>query len=172
MSAARVTRAMLVVLLAAAACAAHAQPFGRGRGRGGPPGDAQFAADRELFHYLLTNRDKIVREIKNLPEGVETLTESRDKQVAAAILRHVKSMYARMESERPIHRRDPLFDVLFRNADKITAKVERTDQGVRVRATSKDPYVAKLIQEHAKVVSLFLKNGPAEVRRNHPLPKK
>jgi hypothetical protein len=33
-----------------------------------------------------------------------------------------------------------------------------------------DPRVAKLIQAHAEVVSKFIENGPAEVRRNHPVP--
>jgi hypothetical protein len=41
-----------------------------------------------------------------------------------------------------------------------------------VTETSDDPYVAKLVQKHAEVVSLFLKNGHAEVRRNHSLPER
>jgi hypothetical protein len=36
--------------------------------------------------------------------------------------------------------------------------------------TSNDSHVAKLIQAHAEVVSKFIENGPAEVRRNHPVP--
>lgn len=36
--------------------------------------------------------------------------------------------------------------------------------------TSNDSHVTKLIQTHAEVVSKFIENGPAEVRRNHPVP--
>lgn len=35
-----------------------------------------------------------------------------------------------------------------------------------------DAYVAKLIQAHAEAVNLFLKNGRAEMMKNHALPDK
>jgi hypothetical protein len=41
-----------------------------------------------------------------------------------------------------------------------------------VKETSDDPYVVKLIQAHAEVVSLFIKNGFDEARRNHEVPAK
>jgi hypothetical protein len=51
-------------------------------------------------------------------------------------------------------------------------KLEKTDKGVRVIETSEHPYVAVLVQAHAQVVNLFLKNGHAEMMKNHPLPDK
>jgi len=50
--------------------------------------------------------------------------------------------------------------------------MEKTDKGLRVRETSKDPYVAKLIKSHAHVVSKFLENGHSEMRKNHELPER
>ena len=47
-----------------------------------------------------------------------------------------------------------------------------TKNGVKVVETSDDPYVAKLIQAHAEVVNLFLKNGRTEMRQNHQPPEK
>jgi len=47
---------------------------------------------------------------------------------------------------------------------------EDTDKGVRVTETSEDPYVVKLIQAHAKVVSGFVDRGFAEAMKNHPIP--
>ena len=85
---------------------------------------------------------------------------------------HVASMYKRLEAKRPIHARDPLFAEIFRNADKIKLKLEKTKKGMKVVETSDDAYVAKLIQSHAEVVSLFLKNGRAEMMKNHTLPDK
>jgi uncharacterized protein len=162
----------IVALVVASSCvdALFAQR-GRGPGRGfGGRNDPTFAKDHEDFFFLLANGDKIKREVKELENGVETLTESDDPKVAAKIQQHVAAMYSRVEDVRPIHMRDPLFREIFRNADKIAMKHEKTDKGVRVVETSDDPYVAKLIQEHAKVVSLFVKNGHAEVRKNHAPP--
>ena len=153
------------------------------RGPGGPPGrggpgfrggrgDSQFVIDRDVFHFLLANGDKIKREVKNLKDGVETVTESDDSEVAGKIQEHVAAMYVRVEKPSPIRMRDPLFAEIFRNSDKIEMKFEETPKGIKATETSKDPYVAKLIQEHAKVVSLFVKNGFDEAHKNHAVPGK
>jgi hypothetical protein len=47
---------------------------------------------------------------------------------------------------------------------------EQTPNGVRVVETSTDPYVAKLIQAHADVVTGFIRNGRSELMKNHPVP--
>jgi hypothetical protein len=145
-----------------------AQP-GRGRGQAADP---TFMADRDLFHQLLTHRDEIHREVKKIDGGVETLTESDNPQVAVAIHKHVASMEKRVKDGRPIHLRDPLFAEVFRHADKISFVYEKTEKGMRVTETSNDPYVVKLIQAHADVVSRFLENGFDEVHRNHALPSR
>ena len=49
---------------------------------------------------------------------------------------------------------------------------EITEKGMRVKETSDDPFVVKLIPTHAEVVSLFIKDGFEEVHRNHSLPTK
>jgi hypothetical protein len=163
-------RIMLPVLLLTA-LSAMAQP-GRGPMGKGPGGDPAFAADREIFHQLLMNRDVIRRKVKKISLGVETLTESDDPEVAILIQKHVASMKKRVEDNKPIHRRDPLFAEVFRHADQITVVYEKTEKGIRVTETSDDPYVVKLIQKHAEVVSLFIKHGFDEVHRNHEPPSK
>jgi hypothetical protein len=146
--------------------------MGRGRGRGGPMrDDPEFVKDRELFHQLLDNRKSIKRTVKNTDTGILTVTESDDPDVTKWIQQHVASMKKRVEQSRPIHMRDPLFRALFSNTKTIEMKVENTKKGVRVTETSNDPFVAKLIQAHAHVVSLFLKNGSIGVSRNHAVPK-
>lgn len=148
-------------------------PQGRGgSGFRGGQGDSRFAVDREVFHFLLANGDKIHREVTNLKDGVETVTESDDPEVAGMIQEHVAAMYVRVETPSPIRMRDPLFAEIFRHTDKIEMKVEETKKGVKAIEASKDPYVAKLIQEHAKVVSLFVKNGFDEAHKNHAVPGK
>jgi len=138
----------------------------------GPGSDPAFAADRDLFHDLLEHRADICREVKKTNHGVETLTESDKPEVAAVIQKHVASMEKRVKDKKPIHLRDPLFAEVFRHADQIKFVYEKTEKGMRVTETSDDPYVARLIQAHAEVVSLFVKKGFEEVRRNHNLPSK
>lgn len=127
--------------------------------------------DMQLFHYLLANKDKITREVKNLPDGIDTVTQSKDPEVAAKLKAHVASMLKRMEEGRPIHARDPLFAELFRNAKKVTVKMESFAEGVHVIETSDDEYTVKLLHEHGRVVNLFIQNGMEEMHRNHPVQK-
>ena len=67
--------------------------------------------------------------------------------------------------------RDPLFRALFKHAEKIEMKLEKTASGMRVIETSEDETVVRLIQAHAKVVSNFVENGFEEARKNHEVPK-
>jgi hypothetical protein len=148
-----------------------AQPGFQGKG-GGLGKDDAHRTDMELFHFLLDHRKDITRKVTTLPNGVETLTESTDSKVVEKLQAHVASMYKRVDEKRPIHARDPLFAEIFRNTDKIKMKLEKTKAGVKVVETSEDPYVAKLIQAHAEVVNLFLKNGRSEMMKNHDVPSK
>lgn len=132
--------------------------------------DAEHRRDHDVFLYLLDHRQQIRRTVTAFPEGVETLTESDDEEVAAKIREHAFSMRRRVEERRPIHMRDPLFAEIFRHADQIEMSVESTANGVMVRETSRDAYVAALIREHAAVVDRFVARGHAEVRRDHSPP--
>lgn len=146
----------------------------QGRGKGGPQGthgDAAHNTDMKAIQFLMSNRSKIHRTVVNRPDGVETLTESDDPKVTAVLIEHVEAMARRVKEQRPIHARDPLFAELFRNAATLDMKVERTPKGVKVVETSPNAFSAKLIQAHAQVVSLFVANGPEEVRKNHAVPK-
>jgi uncharacterized protein len=152
-------------------------PGRQGRGPGGGQGagrgqwdDPRFIADREAYQFLLQHRDTIRRTITLRPDGVDTLTESDDPEAATRIQEHVAAMHERVKDGRGIHMRDPLFREVFRHHEQIVMEITNTEQGVRVLETSKDPHVAKLIKAHAEVVSKFIENGPAEVRRNHAVP--
>ena len=128
--------------------------------------------DHAGFHFLLQHHDQIRRDVTKLPDGVETVTESDDPDVAAGIRKHVAAMARRVKEGRPIHARDPLFAEIFRHADAIVIVEEPTEKGIRVRETSKDAYVVELIQAHAEVVNAFVARGMPEMHRDHPVPKK
>jgi hypothetical protein len=143
-------------------------------GRGGPGmmANATHAADMQVFHQLFDHRTEITRQVIVREDGVETLTESTNPDVTRLLQTHVESMLARLKEGRPIHRRDPLLAELFRYADRIEARRELTVGGVRVIETSQDPYVVKLLQAHAEVVSAFIADGRAEMMKNHPTPER
>jgi len=143
---------------------------GQGRGGRGMMGDATHGADMQVFHQLFDHRTEITREVIKRENGIETVTESTNPEVVRLLQTHVESMLARVKDARPIHRRDPLFAELFRFADRVRATHEMTRDGVRVVETSNDPYVVKLLQAHADVVSAFIANGRSEMMKNHPLP--
>lgn len=175
----RILAVALAVGGAAATGAAQPSPQGQHRGMGhgmgqgmghGMGGDASHQQDMEVFHFLLDRGKDIRRTITVRPDGVETLTESDDAAVVDQLRVHVVSMSARVAEKRPIHMRDPLFAEVFRHAALIDMTHENTPKGVKVVETSKDPYVAKLIQAHAEVVSLFIRNGRAEAMKNHEVP--
>jgi predicted methyltransferase/intracellular sulfur oxidation DsrE/DsrF family protein len=162
-------------------------PAGRGRGRGmgagrGPGGgrgpgagrgmgtDAAMRIDQDVFHYLLERHELIRREVKNLDDGVETITESDDEAVVSMIQEHVAAMHERVKTGRGLRFWDELFVAIFKDHDKIKMVVENTEHGVKVTETSEDAYTVKLIQAHAVVVSKFVKRGFDEAHENHPVP--
>jgi hypothetical protein len=158
------TTALLIVL------AAVTPASGQGHGGRGMAHDAAHMADMRLFQQLFDHRAEITRQVLIRSDGIETLTESANPEVARLLQTHVTSMLARVKERRPIHQRDPLFAELFRYADRINARYEATPGGVRVFETSADPYVVKLLQAHAEVVSAFIANGRSEMMKNHPVP--
>lgn len=157
---------------------AHGNMPGMGPGMmGGRSGMGDMSGMRRDMQGLMTllgSRDKIERQVKDLPNGVETITESDDEQIAKTIREHVAAMYKRLEKNEPMPMtaHDPLFKEVFKHAAKIKLNLEVTPRGLKVTETSDDPYVAKLIQAHARVVDAFMANGMEEVHREHPVPSK
>jgi YHS domain-containing protein len=128
--------------------------------------------DMVTIHQLLGDHKKIKRTVTKLANGVQTLTESADPKVAASIKEHALAMQKRVKDGRPIRNWDPLFAEIFQNHTKISMTVTLTKNGVKVTETSKDPYVATLVQWHAEGVSGFVKEGMAGMHKEHPAPPK
>jgi hypothetical protein len=108
--------------------------------------------------------------VRQLANGVETITTATDPAVVAKLKEHVPAMYARLKEGRLIRGFDPLFRALFENGNKIDAVVTLLPNGVKVVETSKDPYVVKLIRAHAASVDALVKEGMAAMHRTTPAP--
>ncbi len=141
--------------------------MGRGQGRMQGAGRAD---DMQTIHSLFDEHKKITRTVRNIDNGVETVTESDDPKVQAMIKEHVYAMKSRLEKKQPIRMWDPLFKALFENADKIKMEIASTPKGAKIIETSTDPYVVKLIQAHAGGVSEFVSEGMSVMHKRHELP--
>lgn len=148
----------------------HGRGNGQGQGmRGGMgPGPSEH---HETIHQLMADHKAIAREIKEVPNGIQTVTTSKDPAVAKKIVEHTYQMKERIESGQPIRMFDPLFQEIFKHHDKIEMKIEEIEGGVRVTETSADPKVAALIRQHAKVVSEFTAEGMSRMHEPSELPE-
>jgi hypothetical protein len=146
--------------------------MGPGGGADGPMAgrmqhdDAAFVPDMRLVHDLLQSYDRIRRVVTNLPDGIRTVTESADPQVAQAIKAHVASMAKRLEDGREFNMFSPTLPVLFQNKDKIKTVVETTATGSIMTQTSSDPTVVAALQAHAEEVSELARDGMAAMMRS------
>jgi hypothetical protein len=102
----------------------------------------------------------------NLPNGIRTVTEADDPQVAQSIKAHVASMEKRLKEGRVFNLFSPTLPVLFENKDAIQTTVEMTGKGAIVTQTSSDPKVVAALQAHAVEVSELARDGMAAMMRN------
>jgi len=150
--------------------------MGPGGAAGGPMGgpmagrmqhaDAAFEDDMHLVRDMIQNHDRIKRTVTNLPNGIRTVTESDDPQIAQTIKAHVASMEQRLKEGRVFNLFSPTLPVLFENKDKIQTKVETTDKGSVVTQISSDSTVVAALQAHAVEVSELVRDGRLAMMRS------
>jgi hypothetical protein len=155
--------------LAIAVAFAHPGGMGPGMMRGPMAdmhsGDAAFQADMQLVHEMLAGHDKIKRSVENIPDGIRTVTESDDPQVAEALKAHVASMEQRLKDGRIFNLFSSTLPVLFDNRDKIKTTVEMTQKGAVVMQTSTDAKVVAALQAHAGEVDELARDGMVAMMR-------
>ena len=127
--------------------------------------DAGSSADMALVHDLLMNHTRIKRTVTNLPDGIKTVTESDDPNVAQTIKAHVSSMSQRLKDGREFNIFSTTLPVLFENRDKIKSVVEVTEKGSIVTRTSTDAKVVAALQGHAAEVTELAQEGPVAMMR-------
>ena len=135
--------------------------MGMGGGMMGMHGGSATMGERRDIHGLLLDHDRIKRTVTNLPDGIRTVTESDDSEVAATIKRHVAEMGKRVEEGRdpglPIE--SPALRSIFRDKDKIKTAYETTEKGIIVVQTSADASTVKALQDHAAEVTDLAQRG-------------
>lgn len=145
---------------------------GMGGAMGGPMAarmqnaDPAFGSDMLLVRDMIHGHEQIKRTVTNLPDGIKTVTESDDPQVAQTIKTHVASMVQRLADGRVFNLFSPTLPVLFENKDKIKTQVKTTDKGAIVTQTSSDAAVVAALQAHAVEVSELARDGQAAMMRS------
>ena len=173
-------QAPLLLLIVTAGVALATPPPGPGHGshgrcgHGGRGGNHEMMDHREAMatiHFLIDHHDQIVREVEVIDGGVLTTTRApNDPELVPVIQRHVREMWALLESGGRIHQWDPLFRALFDHAEQIELGYEDLDDGIRVRETSSNPEVVALIRAHAAKVNELVARGRAAMHEATPLP--
>lgn len=152
------------------ACAAKGGNNTPPHGRFSDAAPGTIAYDRDVFSALLANHESIRRTVTVRPDGVSTLTESDDPEIAERLRVHVAAMKARLEGGHRLRQWDPIYVAVFDDAPKVSLAFEPTPAGIRVTETSTDPRTIRLIQAHASVVSGFVAHGFDEAGKAHAVP--
>ena len=127
--------------------------------------DKAFGADMGVVHELLADHNKIKRSVTKLPNGIRTVTESDDPQVAREIKAHVASMDQRLKDSKVFNVASHTLPTIFANKDKIHTEIQQTPTGVILTQTSSDPATVAALQAHAGEVSELARDGmPALMR--------
>ena len=159
--------------------AAGGQGKGPGKGHGcqgwsGEPGGAghkgRGRAEMQNAHFLVTNHDRLERQVEDIPNGVRTVTTTDDPELLEPLREHVREMSAMLEGGGHVRNWDPLFAEIFENGESIRIEIEEIDGGVLVTEVSDDEDVVKLIRAHARKVGHFVAQGHAACREETPLP--
>ncbi len=152
------------------------QNMGRGMGQGmgrGPGAMQGMQGDMTTLHAMFADRDKIKRTVTDLADGAEATTESDDPAIASMLKEHVPAMEDRVIGNNPLPPMTfhPIFVELIKHAKDYSLSYEETEKGIKVKYQSDDPFVVMLVQEHAKLVSRFIKNGMEEIHTPYTLPQ-
>lgn len=161
-------------LLFAQTIVAEAQMGGHGKHRHGADGrghdmmnmpglrglDASPEESAELA-VMFRNFTEITRTVKNLPNGIRTVTYSQDPDLMSVIASHVTGMIQRVEDGRDpkVMIQSPTLNILFERRERIRTDIEMTDEGLVVIQTSDDPEVVEALQTHAGEVSDMVDRG-------------
>jgi hypothetical protein len=95
--------------------------------------------ESEELAVMFENFDTISREVKNLPNGIRTVTRSSDDPL--------------------IFIQSPTLDILFARGVEMQSQIDVTEEGIVVVRTSTNPEVVAALHTHAAEVSDMAERG-------------
>lgn len=143
------------------------QPKGRGNGRGGMGGPLP-EEQRNIIHELAENHEKLTRKVEMTKTGYLATTTSEDKELVAKLKTHFRYMKKRLDSGAMVRRWDPAYAEMTKYYDQLEVKAEELPKGLKVTITGKNAEATKVAQNHARIVTKFVKKGTDELHEEHP----
>lgn len=132
-----------------------------------PCGDA---AECAVIQALFAARKQVVRHVTVNADGYTATTTSANATIARLLHTHIGMMQARLDTDRPINARDPLFKALFANHKSIDVVFANISDGVTASERGANRCGVDITHEHAKIVSGFVDIGMKEMMETHPVP--
>jgi len=114
---------------------------------------------------IFQNHKKISRTVKNIKNGIETVTISKDEKIRESIVSHVSMMVTRFQQGKnpEVIIQSPTLTELFKYYQKIDTEIELVENGIKVVQTSNDPVIINLLQKHATEINDMVKRGMQSV---------
>ena len=123
---------------------------------------------RKMIHELAENHKKLTRKVEMTKNGYVATTTTDDKALAAKLKKHFGYMKKRLDSGAMVRRWDPAYAEMTEYCDQLEVKVEELPKGLKVTITGQNAEAAKVAQNHAKIVTKFVKKGTEELHEKHP----
>ena len=136
-------------------------------GKGGP-GHGRMSDDfRGVIHSLFAEHEKVERSVELTDDGYRAKTTSKDPKVAAMLRKHVSQMESRLDGGLSVRHWDPAFVELRDHYDDMSITLEKIDDGIAVSVVGKTPEAIAVAQNHAKIISGFVKKGDEQMHATH-----
>ncbi|NNE91008.1 MAG: hypothetical protein HKN23_05120 [Verrucomicrobiales bacterium] len=135
----------------------------RGKGGRGMPEE-----QRSVIHHLFQSHESITRSVELNKTGYTAKTTSKDPKISKALQTHVAQMKARLKQGFGVRNWDPAFAEFREHYDALEISIENVEHGILVTVSGKNPKAVQVAQNHAKIISGFVKDGPAKMHKTHP----
>ena len=147
--------------------ALSAAPPGKGKGHG--PGHGRMSDDfRGVIHDLFAHHDAFTRSVDLTATGYRAKTVSKDPKKGALLQKHVAQMESRLDGGMGVRHWDPAFAELRAHYDDMKVEIEKVEGGIAVVVTGETKAAIAVAQNHAKIISGFIKKGQEQMHARHP----
>ncbi|MGJ8695878.1 MAG: hypothetical protein ACSHYF_06130 [Verrucomicrobiaceae bacterium] len=123
---------------------------------------------RDIIHFMAEHHKELNRKVTITPTGYRAETTSDNKELVAKLKTHVAYMEKRLDSGAMVRRWDPAYAEMVEHYDHLDATITPLKNGIKIIVVGKNPRAIKVAQNHARIVSSFVKEGAASVEREHP----
>ena len=117
--------------------------------------------ETEEMAAMFRQFEGIERTVENLPNGIKTVTFSKDPDLMGIIASHAIGMIRRVEkgNDPKVFIQSPTLDIFFERAHEIETVIDMTDEGLVIIQTSNDPEMVEALHTHAAEVTAMAERG-------------